>query len=236
MTRVGGKRLFKDVAVAELDDGYGILLDEKSVRTPKRHALRLPTRPLADAIAAEWQAQRENVDPKTMPLTRLAGSAIDLVAPNRAEVIERTAAYAATDLLCYRAEGPRPLMERQDRSWQPLIDWAGRRFSAPLAITRGIMAVDQPEETLRALTLAVDSFDDMRLTALAAATAECGSLVLALALAEREIDAETAFELSQLDETYQIELWGEDPEAAARRNILKADIAAAAHFLRLLEV
>jgi chaperone required for assembly of F1-ATPase len=229
------KRAYKDVAVVELEEGYGIALDGKTVRTPRRHPLRLPTRPLADTIAAEWRAQDEDVDPRTMPLTRLAGSAIDLVAPNRADVIERTAAYAATDLLCYRADGPQPLMERQDSAWQPLIDWAGSRFDAPLTITRGIMAVEQPDETLRALMLAVECLDNMRLTALAAATAACGSLVLALALAEREIDAGTAFELSQLDESYQIELWGEDPEAAARRVALKADIAAAARFFRLLE-
>ncbi|HEY6336098.1 MAG TPA: ATP12 family protein [Alphaproteobacteria bacterium] len=235
MIRGQRKRAYKDVAVVELEEGYGIALDGKAVRTPRRHPLRLPTRPLAGAIADEWRAQDEDVDPRTMPLTRLAGSAIDLVLPNRADVIERTAAYAATDLLCYRAEGPQPLMERQESAWQPLIDWAGSRFKAPLTVTRGIMAVEQPDETLRALALAVEGLDNMRLTALAAATAACGSLVLALALAEREIDAGTAFELSQLDESYQIELWGEDPEAAARRVALKADIAAAARFFRLLE-
>jgi chaperone required for assembly of F1-ATPase len=228
------KRVYKEVAVVSVEAGYGVTLDGKPVHTPARRPLVLPTREVAEAVAAEWQAQEAEINPLVMPLTRLAGSALDLVAPNRAEVVARTAAYGGTDLVCYRAEGPPELASRQQEGWQPLVDWAAHRFDAPLKVTVGVMAVEQPAEALAALSRAVEAYDDLRLTVLAAATAACGSLLLALALAEGRLDAETAFTLSQLDESFQIEQWGEDPEIAQRRANLRTDIAAAAHLLALL--
>ena len=234
MIQTGRRRRYKTVTVIELDGGFGVALDGKPLNTPKRQPMLIPTRRLAEAIASEWRAQGEDIYPATMPLTRLAGSAIDLVSTNRAEVIERTTAYAGTDLLCYRAEGPPPLVERQQTGWQPLLDWAARHFDVPLRVTRGVIAVEQPATALLALRQIIEQYDDMRLTALAAATAACGSLILALAMAKGRLDAEATFVLSQLDESYQIELWGEDSEAATRRATLKADIVAAGQFLALL--
>lgn len=228
------KRAYRRVTVAPLEGGFGIALDGKPVETPARARLVLPSRMLAEGVAAEWEAQGPEIDPLAMPLTRLAGSAIDLVGPGRAEVIARTAAYAATDLLCYRADGPPELAARQRAAWQPLLDWAAARYGASLKVTTGVIAVEQPAAALEALRQAVGACDDMRLTAVAAATAACGSLLLGLALAESRIDAEAASALSLLDEAYQSALWGEDEEAARRRQALRADIAAAARFLALL--
>lgn len=234
MTLTRRKRAYRGVAVVPLEGGFGIALDGKPVVTPAKARLVLPSRPLAEAVAAEWEAQGPEIDPLAMPLTRLAGSAIDLVGPSRAEVIARTAAYAATDLLCHRADGPAALVARQQAAWQPVLDWAALRYRAALEVTAGVIAVEQPAAALEALRRAVAAYDDMRLTAVAAATAACGSLLLGLALAEGHIDAEAASALSQLDEAYQSERWGEDAEAARRRQALRADIAAAARFLILL--
>lgn len=228
------KRVYRRVAVVPRDGGFGIDLDGKPVVTPAKARLVLPSRPLAEAVAAEWDAQGPEIDPLAMPLTRLAGSAIDLVGPSRAEVIARTAAYAATDLLCHRADGPAALVARQQAAWQPVLDWAAARYQAAVKVTTGVIAVEQPAAVLEALRRAVAAYNDMRLTAVAAATAACGSLLLGLALAEGRIDAEAASALSQLDEAYQSELWGEDEDAAQRRQALRADIAAAARFLILL--
>jgi len=228
------RRRYRAATVVAHEGRHGIALDGNEVATPQGRPLRLPSFALAEAIAAEWQAQGEDIDPRTMPLTRLAGSAIDVVASARDAVVERTAAYAATDLLCYRAAEPRALVERQEASWQPLVEWAARRYEAPLSITAGILAMTQPEASLTALRRAVEAADAWRLTALAAATAACGSLILALALAEGEIDAETAASLAFLDESYQSERWGEDREASEQRGLVAAEIAAAARFLALL--
>jgi chaperone required for assembly of F1-ATPase len=231
-----GKRRFRQAAVEALPAGYRIALDGKPLMTPAGAPLQAASQALAEAVAAEWRALGEEIDPARLPLTRLLGSAIDLVGPNRAELVARTADYAGTDLLCYRAEAPPGLAERQHAGWQPLLDWAALRFEARLRVTAGVLAVPQPGDALEALRRAVEAYDDLRLTALAAATATCGSLILGLALAEGRLDAEGAWALSQLDEIYQSELWGEDAEAARRRAALKDDIAAAARFLALLAV
>jgi chaperone required for assembly of F1-ATPase len=169
-----------------------------------------------------------------MPLTRLAATAIDRTVLKRAEIVAEIANYAATDLVCYRAEHPPALAMRQEAAWQPLIDWAAGRYDAGLTVTAGIVPQPQSPTSLKAFAAAVGAQDDFRLTALQAATAACGSLVIALALLEGRLDAEAAFAASQLEETFQIEAWGEDAEAAARRAALAADIAAAARFLELL--
>lgn len=228
------KRAYRGVAVVPLEGGFGIALDGKPVATPAKARLVLPSRALAEAVAAEWEAQGPEIDPLAMPLTRLAESAIDLVGPGRAELIARTAAYAATDLLCHRADGPAALVARQQAAWQPVLDWAALRYRAALKVTTGVITVEQLPAALEALRRAVAAYDDMQLTAVAAATAACGSLLLGLVLAEGRIDAEAASALSQLDEAYQSELWGEDEDAARRRQALRGDIAAAARFLILL--
>ncbi len=228
------KRFYKRASITEAPQGFGVALDDKPVRTPAKRPLAVPTRALAEAIAEEWLAQGETVDPKQLPFTRLASIALDLVAPRREAVVAEVVKYAGTDLVCYRAQEPPELVTRQHAAWQPLIDWATLRFDAPLAVTASILPVTQSPATLTAFETAVAAYDTHRLAALHLATAACGSLVVALALIEGRLDAEAAFAAAELDESYQIERWGEDAEQAKRRKGLREDIALAAHFAALL--
>ena len=228
------KRVYKSAATEPCAGGWSVTLDGRKLRTPGRSELTVPSAPLAAAIAAEWEAQHGDVRPATMPLTRLAATAIDRTAPQRGLVASEVAGYAGTDLLCYRADHPPALKARQDAVWQPLLDWAGARYGAALTVAEGVVPVRQPPEALQALAAIVMALDEFRLTALHALTTACGSLVIALALSDGRLDADAAFAASQLDETFQIEAWGEDGEAAARRRALADDIGAAARFLALL--
>jgi len=228
------KRVYKIVATRAVGGSHAVTLDGKMMRTPGRRELLVPNAALAAAIAAEWDAQIDQIRPATMPLTRLAATAIDHTVDHRDKIAAETANYAGTDLVCYRAGHPPALAARQHAVWQPLVDWAVGRFDSALEITTGIIPTPQPAATLARFANAVAAFDEFRLTGLYTATATCGSLVIALALAEGRIDAAEAFAASQLDETFQIEAWGEDPEAAARRQALAADIEATAIFLELL--
>jgi chaperone required for assembly of F1-ATPase len=228
------KRVYKSVATRSTTDGWGVTLDGRPLRTPAKRELYVPSESLAAAIAAEWDAQDPDIRPETMPLTRMATTAIDRTTERRAEVAAEVANYAGTDLVCYRAHHPAALAARQEAAWQPLIDWAAGRYDAGLAVTAGIVPLAQSPASLKAYAGAVGALDDFRLTALQAATGACGSLVIALALLEGRLDADAAFEVSQLDETFQIEAWGEDAEAARRRAALAEEIRAAARFLDLL--
>lgn len=230
------KRVYKTVAVAEVHGGWEVRLDGRPLRTPGRAPMTLPRQALAEAIAAEWDAQSDEVRPDTMPMMQLASTAIDRIGKVRREIVEAVARYAETDLLCYRAEAHQPdLQDRQARVWQPLLDWAALRYDAQLAVSTGLMPALQPRGACRALRAAVEALDDMRLAGLQNATAACGSLVVALALFEGRISAEEAYEASQLDETFQIEQWGEDAEATRRRAAIRQDIADTRRFLDLLE-
>jgi chaperone required for assembly of F1-ATPase len=228
------KRFYRNAQSVPVVDGYGIALDGRLVKTPGRHELVVPGKALATALASEWNAQREEIHAAAMPLTRLAGIAIDRAGRHRQAIIEQVANYAGTDLVCYRAQHPPALAARQHAMWQPLIDWAGLRYDAPLAVTIGIVPTTQPASSLRAFAAEVADRDDFALTALYAATIACGSLVIALALIEGHIDAAEAFAASQLDESFQIEAWGEDAEQVERRRLLAGDIAAATQFTTLL--
>jgi chaperone required for assembly of F1-ATPase len=214
--------------------GFRVLLDGKAIKTPAKAEMILPSRALAKAIAAEWQAQGEKVEVRTLVLTGLAWTALDRIAPGPERVVEELDGYAAHDLVCYHAEAPADLVARQRESWQPLLDWAAQTLHAPLAVTVGVVSIEQPPEALAALRQAVATRDAFELTALGAAAGAAGSLVIALALTAGRIDAAAAFEAAQLDESYQIERWGEDPEAARRRAAIKEDIDAAARFMVLL--
>ncbi|HYH39279.1 MAG TPA: ATP12 family protein [Azospirillum sp.] len=228
------KRFYKTVSVAAVDGGWEVRLDGRSVRSPAKAPLVFRSEPLAQAVAGEWEAQGERIDAHSMPMMQLASTAVDVVVKNRAAIVESVAKYAETDLLCYRAEHPRELVDRQARQWQPILDWATLRYDAPLHVHAGLMPKPQPEDATRALRSAVDAHDDWMLSALQNATAACGSLVLGLALVERRIDAAEAFEASQVDETWQIEQWGEDAESTKRRAALRADIEASRRFVDLL--
>ena len=228
------KRVYRTVTCGPVKGGWGVALDGRALRTPGRAQLVLPSQALAEAIAAEWEAQPNEILPATMPLFRLAATAIDRTAPQRDRVAGEIAGYAGTDLVCYRADQPPALAALQQASWQPLLDWVRQRYDAALAVTSGILPAQQSPAALNAFAAAVAAHDDFPLTALHALTTACGSLVIALAVLEGRLDAGEAFAASQLDETYQSEAWGKDAEAEARRQVLAADIAASARFLALL--
>ena len=229
------RRFYTAVSVAPGEGEFHVLLDGRPSRSPGGSAQPLPSRALAEAIAGEWRAQGEKIDRRAMPLARLADLARDSAARDRAGFVDRVAAHAESDLLCYRAAHPEALARRQAACWQPLLDWVAARYGAALAVTAGISPVRQDPAALAALRRAVESADMWALAALHEAARACGSAVLALALRERRLNAEGAAAASQLDERFQAERWGEDAEAAARRAALAANIAAAARFLALLE-
>lgn len=221
------KRFYTQATVGGSEDGFAVLLDGRPVKTPAGKRLAVPSQRLAEAIAEEWREQGEEITPSAMPLTQLASTALDRVGPERTVIHEQLLHYAGTDLLCYRARSPGDLVARQTQGWQPLLDWAAETVGARLLSTDAIIAVEQPADAVAALAARLDSHDVWRLTVTQAACAACGSLVLGLALAEGRIAAAEAFALSQLDETYQIEQWGEDWEATRRRDALMRDLLAA---------
>lgn len=225
------KRFYETVEVAPAEDGHRVLLDGRPLRTPAKRPLALPMAGLAEALAGEWRAQGEVVQPQAMPLTRLASTAQDRMPALRAAAIEEVAGYAGTDLLCYRAAAPIDLVERQSRVWQPMLDWAASIYGVRLTVTTSLLPVSQPDAALRGLRMAVESLADWPLVGLHAATTALGSLVLGLALARGRIDAEQALAASLLDELYEIERWGQDVESERRHEALRRDVEAATLFL-----
>jgi chaperone required for assembly of F1-ATPase len=229
------KRFWKGVTVGEADGGWGVNLDSRPVRTPARALLAVPAEPLAQAIADEWRGIEGDVDPRTMPLTGLANAAIDRVAPDRQTFAAGLARYAEADLACYRADGPRGLVARQEESWDPLLAWARRRFDVDFATTCGIVHVDQPGATVERLAHAVAALDPFRLAALSSLVTIGGSLVAALAVVEKAITPEAAWDAVSVDERWQLEKWGADAEAEAALGNRRRDFLAAARFLDLLD-
>jgi chaperone required for assembly of F1-ATPase len=231
------KRFWTDASVAVQGSVHTIELDGRPMRLPGGPLLRLRQRALAEAIAAEWQAaggQKDGLfDASDVPLTGLAGTAQDRIAPNPHPVIDAIAAYGATDLLCYRAERPDALVVRQQREWQPWLDWAAAAYGARLVVTSGVMPVPQDQGALAALRSALAAHDPFALAGLGVLVPAYGSLVLGLAVAAGRLEAEAAHRLSILDELFEEELWGEDSEASARRAHVARDMRDAARFLRL---
>lgn len=227
------KRFWKEATVEEVEGGWTVRLDARPVKTPAKAPLVLPTQALAEAVADEWEAQQGEVRPDTMPFTRAANSAIDKVAPQRAEVVAIIAAYGDSDLLCYRATGPQELCDRQARAWDPLLDWAADTLGTRLAATAGVMHIAQDQAALDGLTARVAAMTPFQIAAFHDLVALSGSLVLALAVVEGRIDPQPAWELSRLDETWQIEQWGEDEEAAAAAEVRRVAFHQAARFFLL---
>jgi chaperone required for assembly of F1-ATPase len=224
------KRFWKDVAV----DGGSILLDGRPVKTPARAPLMLPTAALADAVADEWRAVGEKIDPRAMPLTGFANAAIDKVAPDAAAFAAGLAAYGETDLLCYRAENPPQLTARQAEIWDPLLDWARARYDIAFVVTAGIVHRAQPPETLLRLSAAIAARSPFELAALSPVVSIGSSLVGALMLAEDAITPDAAFDATHLDELWQAELWGEEWMAADARALRRADFVNSGRMLALL--
>lgn len=228
------RRFYRAVDIAARGGRFELALDGKPLSSPGKRPF-LMGEAVARAVAAEWRAQGETVKFDTMPVMLLAARAVDLVGPERARVIGEVAGFAPTDMLCYRAEGPGDLVARQEAAWQPWLDWAAQRYGARLAVVGGVMFAQQPAAALVALRAAVAAHDDWRLAALMQATQVLGSLVLGLAVVVDAASPDQAIAAAELDEAYQREKWGDDPEAARRRATAARDVAAAARFIGLLE-
>jgi len=218
------KRFFKEVSVAPAKDGFAVLLDGRPIRTPAGKALTLPTETLASAIAAEWRGQGEEIAVTAMPLLKLANTAIDGVAANRAEVIAAILRFGENDLICYRAHQPPELVARQKAGWDPLLDWVAKLHGANLLVSQGFNHVDQSAKALAALRLPLDGLDVFTLAGLHVVASVTGSLVLALTVLDGALSGARAFELSRIDETYQAEKWGEDAEAVKRATALAQEL------------
>ena len=227
------RRFWKDAAILPEGDGHSVRLDGRPVRTPAKAPLILPTPALAHAVAAEWQAQGEDVLPDTMPLTRAANAAIDKVSPQHAEVAQMIAEYGDSDLLCYRAETPAELADRQAAAWDPLLDWAESALDARLIPVAGVMHKPQPERTLDALRARVHALDPWALTAFHDLVSLSGSLVLGFATMLDHLDPAEAWEVSRIDETWQEQLWGRDDEAHEHATRKQTDFFNAARFYNL---
>lgn len=228
------KRFYKTVNIEEREDGYSVLLDKRDLKSPAKRPFILPSKPLAEAIATEWDAQKEHIDSMTMPHMALAATAIDRISQQRPGVIEQMSKYGETDLICYWSDEPKDLHERQKTTWQPYLDWAQEDLGLKLNVHTDIMQCDQPEECLKKVHKLIDAYDNWSLSALSSATHCTGSIIISLALVKGRISLEDAFNASQVDETYQIELWGEDWEAKERREAIKRDLNAVISYLSKL--
>jgi len=220
------KRFYKEATAAPKDGGAAVLIDGRQLRTPGKAGFLLPTLALAEACAAEWQAQEEIVRPQTMPLTRLANVAIDHTPQTRDRIVESIAGYAATDLVCHRAPNPDSLVLRQAKMWDPLVDWARDDLGAPLEVVTGVIAAQQPRAARDAFERAANAHDDFTLTGLAHAVGMAGSGVIGLALAAGRLDGDGAFNAASLDDHWQLETWGEDHVARQRLDNLEAEFKA----------
>ena len=224
------RRFYETATIAAQADGYAVRLDDKPVRTPARRVLAAPTLALAEAIAAEWQAQKDVVDPAKMPLTRLANAIIDGVADARLPVAEEIGKYLASDLLFYRATSPQGLVERQARHWDPILDWARQAFGADFELGEGVVYVAQPQTALAAVRAAIPE-EPWRLGAVHSITTLSGSALIALAMARGALAADAAWQAAHVDEDWNMAQWGRDEMAMARRDFRLAEFQAAATVL-----
>ncbi|MGC6399808.1 ATP12 family chaperone protein [Sphingomonas sp. FW199] len=214
--------------------GWGVTLDRRPVNTPGRAPLKLPGQALAHAVADEWNGVGDTIDPRAMPLTGLANAAIDRIAPNAEQFAAGLAAYAASDLVCYRATDPAALIDRQEEAWDPPLAWAQAQYDVRFQVTQGVMHVDQPPVTVIRLGAAVVAMDAFHLAALSPLVTTTGSLVLALWLVEGGADPQTVWSAAMVDEDWQEERWGKDNEAEQARAARRADFDAGVRFLQLI--
>ena len=221
------RRFYKKAAAAPHEGGFGLFLDGRLVKTPRRHSLVVSRAAVADALAAEWESQGERIDPSTMPLTRIVNAAIDHVGPAAAEVRAEIVKYAGSDLICYRAETPQELVRRQAEAWDPLVTWAREALGAPLMLSTGIAHVAQPEIATAAVARALVDYPPLKLAAISTVTALTGSAIIALALACGRLDAGSAWEAALIDEHWQADLWGRDALAERTRTFRRGELEAA---------
>ena len=229
------RRFWKEARAVRRDSGWTVELDGRPLRTPAKSELLSPSERLAEAIAQEWAEAGETVDPRAMPLTGLANAAIDHVMPDPDRFAANLATYGESDLLCYRAEAPAKLAEREAAAWDPLLAWARRRFDIDFQLAAGITHVPQPGATVVRLGNAVAALDPFRLSALSPLVTIGGSLVAALAVLEQAVPAEAAWQDVSLDERWQLEQWGSDSEAEAALENKRREFLGAARFAQLLD-
>lgn len=227
------KRFYKRAEAIAVEDGFSIALDGRHARTPAKHPLVLPTEALGAAVAAEWEAQGETIDPATMPLTRIANVAIDGVARESEAVAAEIVKYAGSDLVCYRAEHPERLVAKQSAHWDPVLGFARDHLGARFLLAEGVMFVGQPDEALEAVAHAIPRHDVFALTALNVLTTLTGSALIALALHRGALDVEAAWAAANVDDDWNEELWGYDSEAAARKANRELELRAAARMIVL---
>jgi chaperone required for assembly of F1-ATPase len=227
------KRFYKSVSTRHSEGRYNVLLDERVLKTPGKMAFSLPTEALAKTVAEEWDAQREKIEPSKMPLTRLLNVALEQTPSRRPDLLDEARRYTSTDLLCYRAPEPRILRERQSEEWDKWLAWAKSR-GVDLVSTQSLIAIVQPESAYETISDYVESLEDIRLTLFMHFTAIFGSVILAMAVIEKALSAEDAFDLSRLDVHYQNELWGEDEEAAHIAKDLRDETRRLGSILELL--
>lgn len=228
------RRFYKTASTVKTEEaGWCVLLDGRAVKTPLRKELLLPTEALAEAVAAEWNAQKDTIDPRLMPLTKLANTALDGVSGRESEVIVDLMSFAGRDLICYRATHPEELVERQNAVWDPLICWVRDELGAPFVVTSGVMPVEQPEDSISALRCFVEHLSPFRLAALHIMTTLTGSVVLPLAHISNHLSIDDCWSAAHIDEDFQIGRWGEDVEARARRAARLAEMCSASKFFAL---
>lgn len=229
------KRFYKEVSLKKGATGYEILLDGRAIKTPAKNPLVVPTKAVADMIAAEWQAQEEVIDPKSMAVTRLVNSALDSVRQNRDHVVDEIAAYGGSDLICYRADDPVQLVDRQNEAWDPYHIWLAETWGVRLKVTSGIMPVSQDEDGQGVLKAAVAKQSDYMLAGLHTLVSIAGSLVLGLACLSGDFEPEDVFTASRVDEKWQAEVWGEDWEAGDRAAAKREEFLTAAAYIKALQ-
>jgi chaperone required for assembly of F1-ATPase len=228
------KRFYKEVTAATAGEGFEIHLDGKPIRTPGRALLTVPNKAMADEIVREWSAIKENIELHMMPVTKIAYAAIDVMPASRAEIVDQIAKYAETDLVSYRAEGPRKLQEFQANAYQPMVDWLAERFNVKLVVTEGVIPVSQDPAHLATIREIIAGIDDFRLAALQEVTTTSGSVVIALALWDKAIEPDMAWRVAQVEEDYQIGMWGDDPNLMVMREGRRMAMMAGATVLTCL--
>lgn len=224
------KRFWNAATVEQTDDGFAVLLDGRSVKTPAKAGLIVPSKALAEKIASEWDAQEGDVNPEIMPFTRAANAAIDKVTLQFVEVADLIAAYGENDLLCYRAATPQELVDRQAAAWDPILDWANDVYGVRLATGQGVMHIAQPPSAIERLTQEVHALSPFQLTAFHDLVSLTGSLVLGFAIVNNRLGADAAWDVSRIDEIWQAEHWGQDEEALDLAETKRQALLSAAEF------
>lgn len=234
MALIKAKRFWTDVTISPDTDGFAVELDGRRVSTPAKTTLILPTQAAAQLVADEWSAVDGELDPATMPATRWANSAVDKVVPQHAAVAAMLAEYGGSDLLCYRADGPKGLQAAQSSAWDAPLAWAAKALNAPLKVTEGLAPIQQPEASLKNLSAVLHAYDPFTLAAVHDVITLTGSLILGLSVSEGAMKVEAAWAASRVDEDWQISQWGTDEEAESLAAAKRADVLFAARALRSL--